>query len=128
MIDIDKQIAYWRAGAIEDWDVAVELVNLGRTRHGLFFAHLAFEKLLKAHVCRTTGDLAPRLHTLLRLAEQTDLTLSTEHTVFLARFDRYQVEGRYPDLLPAAPSVAVARAELARAQEVFEWLNQQLPA
>lgn len=126
MIDIDKQIAYWRTSATEDWDVAVQLVNLGRTRHGLFFAHLALEKVLKAHVCRTTSDLAPRLHTLLRLAEQTDLTLSEAYTVFLARFDRYQIEGRYPDLLPAAPSVVVARAELTQAQEIFEWLNQLL--
>lgn len=126
MIDIDKQIAYWRTSATEDWDVAVQLVNLGRTRHGLFFAHLALEKVLKAHVCRTTSDLAPRLHTLLRLAEHTDLTLSEACTVFLARFDRYQIEGRYPDLLPAAPSVAVARTELTQAQEIFEWLNQLL--
>lgn len=126
MVDIDKQIEYWRAGAVEDWEVAVELVDLGRTRHGLFFVHLALEKLLKAHVCRSTNDLAPRLHTLLRLAERTNLSLSVERTTFLARFDRYQVEGRYPDLLPAALSVATARAELEEAREVFEWLSQQL--
>jgi hypothetical protein len=65
MIDIEKQVAYWREGAAEDWLVAVELVDLGRTRHGLFFAHLALEKMLKAHVCRVTQDLAPRIHPLL---------------------------------------------------------------
>jgi hypothetical protein len=57
MIDVEKQIAYWRAGAAEDWQVAQELINLGRTRHGLFFAHL-LEKLLKAHVCRATRERA----------------------------------------------------------------------
>jgi HEPN domain-containing protein len=106
--------------------VAVELVDLDRTRHGLFFAHLALEKLLKAHVCRSTRDLAPRLHSLLRLAERTDLTLSEERTVFLARFDRYQVEGRYPELLSVAPDMETARAELKLAEEVFAWLNQML--
>lgn len=60
MIDLEKQVAYWRDGAVEDWQVAVELVNLGRTRHGLFFAHLALKKLLKAHLCRATADLAPQ--------------------------------------------------------------------
>ena len=58
MIDIAQQIAYWRSGAREDWSVAVDLVERGRTRHGLFFVHLAIEKALKAHVCERTQDLA----------------------------------------------------------------------
>ncbi len=126
MFDIEKQVAHWRAGATEDFQVAEELVSLGRTRHGLFFAHLALEKLLKAHICRVTHDVPPRIHPLLRLAERAGLTLSENRRVFLARFDRYQIEGRYPDLLPPAPDVATARQELRQAQEVFEWLIQEL--
>jgi HEPN domain-containing protein len=125
-VDITRQIEYWRSGASEDWQVAVELVDSSRTRHGLFFAHLALEKLLKAHVCRTTGDLAPRIHTLLRLAERTDLSVSEPQRLFLARFDQYQLEGRYPDVLPIAPDIETARNELSQAQEVFEWLIQRL--
>ena len=106
--------------------MAVELVDLGHTRHGLFFAHLALEKMLKAHVCRATRDLAPRIHTLLRLAERTGLVLSETQRTFLARFDRYQLEGRYPDLLPVSPSLDLARRELEHAEEVFEWLNSPL--
>jgi hypothetical protein len=34
-------------------------VARGRTRHGLFFAHLALEKTLKAHVCRATNENWP---------------------------------------------------------------------
>jgi len=47
MVDISKQIIFWRDNAKEDWDVARQLVDNGRTRHGLFFAHLALEKSLK---------------------------------------------------------------------------------
>ena len=126
MIDVDKHIAYWRDGAVEDWQVAVELINLRRTRHGLFFTHLALEKMIKAHICRATSDLAPRIHTLLRLADRTDLTYSEEQRVFLARFDRYQIEGRYPDLLPSPPSQDVAHSELKLAGELFQWLKRQL--
>ena len=125
-MDITRQVEYWRSGASEDWVVAAELVNTGRTRHGLFFAHLALEKLLKAHVCRTTDDLAPRIHALLRLAERTDLSVSERQRLFLARFDQYQLEGRYPDMLPMAPDIETARNELRQAQEMFEWLIQQL--
>ncbi len=91
----------------------------------MFFAHLALEKLLKAHVCRTIQDLAPHLHTLLRLAERTDLTFSEEQRDFLARFDRYQIEGRYPDVPPPA-TMEVARQELGKAEEMFTWLTRQL--
>jgi hypothetical protein len=40
--------------------------------------------------------------------------------------NRYQIEGRYPELLPAAPDIKTAREELEQAQEVFEWLSRQL--
>jgi HEPN domain-containing protein len=126
VIDIKKQISYWQTGAVEDWQVAVELTNTGRTRHGLFFAHLALEKMLKAHVCRATQDLAPRMHALLRLAERAGLAFVEEQRAFLARFDRYQIEGRYPDSLPPALDIETAREELKQAREMFEWLSQRL--
>jgi HEPN domain-containing protein len=70
MIDIDKQIAFWRDSGKEDLAVAHELVNKNSIHHDLFFAHLALEKILKAHVCRVIQDIfPPRLHNLIRLAE-----------------------------------------------------------
>ncbi len=126
MVDVQAQIEYWRASSVEDWEVANELVRSSRVRHGLFFAHLALEKMLKAHVCRTSCDVAPRLHSLLRLAERAGLALSDEQRLFLARFDRFQMEGRYHDPAIPAVSVDVAQAELRRAGEFFEWLTRQL--
>ncbi len=79
MIDINKQIEHWRSGAFEDWNVANGLVEQGKIRHGLFFAHLALEKTLKAHVCRVKNDIAPPIHNLLRLAERASLVLARTH-------------------------------------------------
>ena len=59
MVDITKQITYWQDGAKEEFDVAKQLMVNEKIRHGLFFAHLAIEKLLKAKVCQTTGEIAP---------------------------------------------------------------------
>ena len=59
MVNIAKHIPYWRDGAMEDLLVARDLIDSGKIRHGLFFAHLALEKILKANVCRATKDLAP---------------------------------------------------------------------
>jgi HEPN domain-containing protein len=125
VINIQKQVQRWRNGATEDWQVALELADLGRTRHSLFFAHLAIEKTLKAHVCQTTQELAPRIHALLRLAELANLELSQNQLTFLARFDRYQLEGRYPDMLPLAPDIETTQDELNQAMEILEWLNTQ---
>jgi HEPN domain-containing protein len=126
MVNSEKQISHWRNSAEEDWAAAEDLIRLGRVRHGLFFAHLALEKALKAHVCRATRDLPPRLHQLLRLADGTGLALSDEQRVFLARFDRHHLEGRYPESLLANLSVDDARGELQTAREVLVWLIQQL--
>ena len=69
MIDIGKQISHWRNSAVEDWSVAQDLVSRGKIRHGLFFAHLALEKTIKAHVCKVTGELASKIHNLVRLSQ-----------------------------------------------------------
>ena len=125
MIDIEQQVDYWRDGAQEDWEVAQELVKNGRTRHGLFFAHLTLEKMLKAHVCRATESLAPKIHSLLRLAELAELSFSEMQQEHLARIDRYQLEGRYPDQLPVPLSVDKSKKELKVTEELLRWLINQ---
>jgi HEPN domain-containing protein len=125
MIDIAKQITYWRESAQEDWDVARELVHHGRIQHGLFLVHLALEKALKALVCRHTRDLAPKLHNLSRLAELTGLPLPWDYGAILADVNMFQLEGRYPESLTTSPTKDEALLELARAEKVYQWLMQQ---
>jgi HEPN domain-containing protein len=126
MVDVAAHIAYWRGGADEDWQVADDLMRLGRVRHGLFFAHLALEKILKAHVCRATRDVPPRLHLLLRLAERTGIGFSEVQREFLARFDRHHLAGRYPDSVPLPLDAEGAQREMKQALEILNWLIQQL--
>jgi HEPN domain-containing protein len=127
MIDAHKQVIYWRDSSSEDWQVAIELVQNGRLRHGLYFAQLALEKLLKAHVCLATQDLAPRIHSLVRLAEIADLSLTPVQYDVLAEMNAFNIEGRYPDTAMVLPSAEEARSYMQRAQEVVEWLKSQLP-
>jgi HEPN domain-containing protein len=127
MVAIQKHVNYWRNSAIEDWQVAGDLVMSGRFRHGLFFAQLALEKLLKAHVCIQTQDLAPRIHNLMRLAELAALELSQQQLNTLAEMTAFNIEGRYPDIALPLPSTEEANAYLRRAEEVYQWLMRQLP-
>ena len=126
MANTEKHIRYWQKGAVEDFAVGADLVMDGRLRHGLFFAHLALEKILKAHVCRQSGPMVPKTHDLVRLGNLSGLSLSAENRAFLARFGRYQIEGRYPELLEAEPSMEVASAEIRAAEELLSWLISQL--
>jgi HEPN domain-containing protein len=126
MIDIDRQIAFWRYSAEEDMTVARDLVHRNRIRHGLFFAHLALEKALKAHVCRLTEDIAPRLHNLVRLAELAELHPKPAQLDILAEMNSFNIEGRYPDTLSMPPSQESAKHYMTRADEVFQWLIELL--
>jgi HEPN domain-containing protein len=126
MIDIAQQVVYWRDGAREDWVVAQDLIAQGRVRHALFFAHLALEKILKAHVCRQTNDLAPRMHNLIRLAEIGNVHPGQNYEDVLAEMNAFNLEGRYPDMLMPPPNLAEARDYLTRAEEVLQWLLSQL--
>ncbi len=105
-------------GAEEDWAVARELLDGGRVRHSPFLAHLALEKALKAHVCRETRDVAPKIHNLLRLSELAGLKPTQAQLNVLAEMNTFYVEGRYPE--PAhAPTSAEGQAYITRAEAVF---------
>lgn len=126
MVDVPKQIDYWRKSGDEDFAASESLLEKGHLRHSLFFAHLAIEKMLKAHVTRQTKDVPPRIHNLIRLAEMAGLSLDPEQASFLRRFDMYQLEGRYPDSAHAIIDLKAAGDKLALAGDMLKWLRAQL--
>jgi HEPN domain-containing protein len=125
MVDIEKHIAHWRRGAAEDWEVARDLVSGRGIRHGLFFAHLALEKTLKAHVCRATQELAPPIHNLVRLAETSGFCLAPDQRDLLAEVNSFNIEGLYPELHLPLPDQAEARIYIEAIEELLECLNSQ---
>ncbi len=126
MVNVDKHIAYWQKGADEDLEVGNQLVDSGKIRHGLFFLHLALEKLLKAHVCKHNKDIAPRMHNLIRLAELTEITFTQDQLDFMAEMNPYNIEGRYPELLAPLPSQEEILSIIKTVKELFVWLKNQL--
>ena len=62
MINIDKQIKYWKNNAITDINTAEILINNKKYLHGLFFCHLTIEKIIKAHVVKWTKEIPPKTH------------------------------------------------------------------
>jgi HEPN domain-containing protein len=128
MTDIHTHVSHWRNGAHEDMRVARELVDLGRIRHGLFFAYSSLEKILKAHICEYTRAIAPRLNNLVRLAGLTRLQIADLHLDLLEDLNAFGAEGWYPESLAQLPSLAEAQMYIVRAEEALEWFTQQLLA
>ena len=109
-VDVEKQVAHWRKGADEAWDAAVDLINKDRRiQFGLFFVHLALEKVIKAHVWRVKQKMPPHIHNLSRLAEIAELTVEVDDKKVLAEINEFNIEGRYSDLLGPPISLQDAR-------------------
>jgi HEPN domain-containing protein len=87
---------------------------------------LALEKVLKAHVCRHTQDVAPRVHNLTRLSELAGLSLDQGAVDVLADMNQFHIEGRYPESGMSRPTQAEADLYVARAGKVLQWLTERL--
>ncbi len=124
--NIQKQIDHWKNGSIDAMETAELLIDKGKILFGLFFCHLAIEKVLKAHFVRCTKTLAPKTHDLYFLISKIDFTLEDSGYQFLRVLMRYQLEGRYPENQPIVPSGEVIEKYFSSTKELFEWLIQKL--
>lgn len=125
-MNVSKQVDFWKASGEEDFAAAESLLEKGHLRHCLFFAHLAVEKMLKAHVTRQTKGVPPRIHNLVRLVEIACLRVDSDQEKLLREFGVYQLEGRYPDSEQVSLSPSLAKEEITRAKEMIVWLKKRL--
>ncbi|OFY50755.1 MAG: hypothetical protein A2W85_18330 [Bacteroidetes bacterium GWF2_41_31] len=126
MIDIKKQIDYWTKGAEDDLMTADLLIREKRILHGLFFCHLVIEKAIKAHVVKSSGEVAPRSHNLIYLSEKADLEFDVETEIFLGILMKYQLQGRYPDYNPVLPNILKVNEYFEKTKSLLQWLKERL--
>jgi HEPN domain-containing protein len=126
MIDIKKQIEYWTKGAEDDLLTAELLIREKRILHGLFFCHLVIEKAIKAHVVKTSDEIAPRSHNLIYLSEKADLVFDNETEIFIGILMKYQLQGRYPDYNPVLPNILVVNEYFEKTKALLQWLKERL--
>ena len=126
VLNIPKQIEYWVRTAEEDFEVGSGLIHAGKTRHGLFFVHLAVEKTLKACVCKNQKATPPKTHNLMHLCRLAGLDVDIQRQDAIETLSRFCLEGRYPDQWPAIPEREEAQHYLGMAEELTQWLKKQL--
>ena len=125
-MNLEKQIGHWREGALEALGIASILIGKDKLIYGLFFCHLAVEKILKAAVIKETQDYPPRTHNLIALAEKCKLAFSDNQENLLGTLMEFQLQGRYPDLDRPKPTFEFAETCLRNTKELVEWLSEKL--
>ncbi|MBI2432472.1 MAG: HEPN domain-containing protein [Candidatus Hydrogenedentes bacterium] len=122
---VERLIDHFLQTGLKDWKFAQETLERGKTDYALFFAHLAVEKLLKAHVARVRQEMPPRIHNLVKLAELSQLKDKLP-VVSLAELNVYNLEGRYPEMDEPPPPMEEAARLFENAEQVITWLQQKL--
>ena len=104
MINITKQIEYWQHSALSNIETAEILVESRKYIEGMFFCHLSVEKILKALVVKETENIPPKTHDLFHLVSIAKIDVLENQSEFMQILMKYQLEGRYPEYYPKAPS------------------------
>jgi HEPN domain-containing protein len=121
-INVEEQVTYWQKGALEELDTAELLLNNNKINQGLFWAHLALEKALKALVTRQTGATPPFIHDLVRLADLAAIPIDAEQRAFFASCNRFAIHGRYEVPLTSLMTGAELADTWHKIKEAVKWL------
>ena len=123
----EEHIKYWITGAESDLTSAVIMLNAGRYNWCLNIGHLVLEKIPKAlFVQNTLERIPPKTHNLLRLAEISNKTLTSEQSKLLLDINKFQIEGRYPEQKEEISKLAQQEFTLAyfeKIKEQYLWLK-----
>lgn len=127
--DVAKTTNYWSEGADYDLETGKSPIKAKRYPYARFFGQLALEKILKAHVVKSSKMHAPYTHSLPLLAQKCGLQIPTSYVDKLSEFMEFHIESRYPDANKAFYGKCTehyTKARMKEIEEVFAWLKTQL--
>ena len=126
MINIIKQIEYWNNSAENDIETAEILIKSGKYIEGMFFCHLSIEKIIKAVVVKQTENIPVRSHDLFYLIEIAKIEITEEQSDFVQILMKYQLEGRYPEFYPKAPSYDKIKGYFNKTKNLLQCFKEML--
>ncbi|MFH0865525.1 MAG: HEPN domain-containing protein [Bacteroidota bacterium] len=126
ILDIHKQLEYWIRTGEDDIQSSQILFANKKILHGLFFCHLAIEKIIKANLVKKTGKIPPKIHNLTFLLSSAGIELSPEEKELTGILMIYQLEGRYPEYYPSTPKLSDAKKYLKQTEKLFQCLKNKL--
>ena len=130
MMTKEQYIDYWINTAKNDWTTVEALFETKRYLHTLFWAHLVLEKLAKAiWVKNHQENIPPKVHNIVWLLEESNVTLTNEDITFLEVFNRFQLSTRYPDYLRKIEKICtkeLTETQLEKVKEIKQCLLKML--
>jgi HEPN domain-containing protein len=121
-------ITLWKSGAIEALDTAEYLCVSGRISGGLFFLHLAFEKLIKGLFVEKYSEHAPYIHDLVELAFRAKISTTEEQKELLIEISKFNIKGRYEEykeMMYQKATKEYGETLLGKGKILFKWLKDQ---
>lgn len=94
---ITNHLTYWIESSNHDLEVAETLFQNKKYDWCLFIAHLVLEKTLKACYVKNVGELPPRIHDLVRLADLAKIEFDEDTLEFFDAVNTFNISTRYPD-------------------------------
>lgn len=128
---MDKKTQYWIDLADYDIETAKAMLETKRYLYVGFMCHQSIEKALKAVITSQSGNIAPKIHNLIKISEMAGLfdSMNEQHkqTVFL--LNPLNIESRYPsykDMMLEQLTDTRCNEILSESKELLLWIKQQL--
>jgi len=124
-----SHVEYWVQSARHDLDVAETLFQAKKYDWCLFISHLVLEKVLNALYAKTTDELPPRMHDLVRLADLAGIKLDDDSLEFLDGVNSFNISVRYPDeklKFHQTCTHEFTKITFSRIKEIYQWLLRQI--
>jgi HEPN domain-containing protein len=122
-------INYWLDTSDRDYVTMHNLFKAGDHHWSLFIGHLVLEKLLKACYVKATGENAPRIHDLLRIAKAAQIKVSEKMADSLDLITTFNISARYPDFQQSFYKKCThdfTAENISKIEEVRIWLKNVL--
>jgi HEPN domain-containing protein len=125
----DDIVKHWVDTSNNDYPVMESLFNNGHYSWSLFVGHLVLEKLLKACYAKHVDVATPKIHNLLKIAEDAGLELTKNQKIFLDEVTTYNLRARYQDFKDRFYKMATkeyTEDSINKIKEFRQWLLQQI--
>jgi len=119
----------WVERARYDLETAKAMLAAGRYLYVLFCCQQAVEKAIKGIIALRSGEMPPRLHNLMRLAEKAELEVDEPTAERLRALTAYYVQTRYPEeirKLSAGVDRPLAEEAIRQTEELLQWLSTSM--
>ena len=128
---MDEKVKYWLEMSEYDLDTSLAMLETQRYLYVGFMCHQSVEKAFKAVLSSRTEQVPPKIHNLIRLAEQCGLLgiIPEKHKKLLFLLNPLNIESRYPtykDEMLKHLNSSKCLEIINSTKELILWIREQL--